>query len=59
MFLLTEMVSKPHLLSSYYLFGIEAILTIFMLIYISKNEIFHTSENNIFVKAMLAASKVQ
>ncbi len=59
MFLLGEIVSKPHLISSFYLFGIEAILTIVMLIYISKQEIFHTSDNNIFSNAMLAAAMVQ
>ena len=58
MFLLDEMVSKPHLFSSF-LIGLEAILTIFMLIYISGKEIFYTTKDNIDVNVMLAASKVQ
>ncbi|MGB8451992.1 MAG: hypothetical protein WCD89_06630 [Anaerocolumna sp.] len=58
MFLLAEMVSKPHLIFSFYLFGIEAILTIIMFIYISKHEMFYASENNIFTNAMLTTSMV-
>jgi hypothetical protein len=58
-FLLGEAVSKSHLFFSFYLFGIEAVLTVFMLIYINKNEIHYTTEDNIFLKIMLAATRVQ
>lgn len=59
MFLVDEIVREPQLLSSVCLYGIEAILTIVMLIYISKYDIFHAAKENIYLNAMLAASKVQ
>ncbi len=59
MILLGEVVSKSHLFFPFYLFGMEAVLTVFMLIYIYKNEILYTTEVNIFLKTMLAATRVQ
>jgi hypothetical protein len=53
------MVNKLHLYPSIYLFGLETILTILMLIYLSKNDMVQTSKNNIYDNVMLAASKMQ
>ncbi|GEM_PF-6440720 len=59
MFLPGEVFMKTHLFISFFLFGLEALLTVFMFIYMNKKERIPTSEDNILVKTMLAASRVQ
>lgn len=59
MFLIDEIVSKPKLFSSVFLFGVEAILTIIMLIYILKADESHITKDNLYLNAMLTASRMQ
>ncbi len=59
MFLIDEIVSKPQLFSSVFLFGVEAILTIIMLVYILKTDESHITKDNINLNAMLTASWMQ
>lgn len=53
------LVYRTRLYPSIYLFGLEALLTIFMLIYLSKNDKLPTSKDNLYMNVMLAASKMQ
>lgn len=59
MFLIDEIVSKPQLFSSIFLYGVEAILTIIMLIYISKTDESSIAKDNLYLNAMLTASTMQ
>ena len=59
MFLLGEILNKQYLFRSFYLLGFEMFLTIIMLYFISKNEDFYGSIENLSVKEMLAATKMQ
>lgn len=53
------LVHRTLLYPSIYLFGLEALLTIFMLIYLSNNDKLQTSKDNLYITVMLAASKMQ
>jgi hypothetical protein len=59
MFLIDEIVSKPQLFSSIFLYGVEAILTIIMLVYISKTDESSITKDNLYLNAMLTASTMQ
>ncbi|WMJ85540.1 hypothetical protein [Anaerocolumna sp. MB42-C2] len=59
MYLLREISEKPYLFTSLYLLGFEFILTIFMLVYIFRCENFYDLTDNMSVKEMLAAAKLQ
>lgn len=59
MFLIDEIVSKPQLFSSVFLYGVEAILTIIMLVYIVKADESHITKDNLYLNAMLTASWMQ
>ncbi len=59
MFLIDVIVRKPQLFSSVFLYGVEAILTIVMLIYILNADESHITKDNLYFNAMLTASWMQ
>ena len=59
MYLLREISEKPYVFKSFYLLGLEFILSIFMLVYIFRCENFYDLTDNMSVKEMLAAAKLQ
>lgn len=55
MFLFNGIVRNPQLFSFVFLSGIDALLTVVLFFYISKNENLITDKNNIYYHAMLTA----